>query len=266
MRASNPAPAITAKCSPLTEPVSITRRCPCRPTRTAAPTPSDGTPRFVASKLAVPAGRIATTAPVPATASMQRWTVPSPPQTNIRSAPSATARRARLGALRLLGTSYQSGSVTPSCASTRRSSGRPPPKLLRACATTAIFVIGSDPVPAGLTEPVDAEDHEADRRREQQRRTEGLVAQCEQGLVYAARLPGAVRDRGVDDQDAGEPEDHAPGGRPDRAEPRDDAARPPAHLRRPQVLQELAADALADQNRADDDDDQADDPDQPPSA
>ena len=142
MRASKPAPAITAKCSPFTVPVSMTRRAPCRPTRTAALTSSEGTPRFVASRLAVPAGRIAMTAPVPATASIQRWTVPSPPQTIISAAPSAAARRAYLGALRLLRTSYQSGSATPSCASTWRSSGSPPPKLLRACATTATFGMG----------------------------------------------------------------------------------------------------------------------------
>ena len=57
----------------------------------------------------MPAGNIATAVPVPATALIQRWTVPSPPQTNSTSAPSATARRAHAGALRLLVTSYQIG-------------------------------------------------------------------------------------------------------------------------------------------------------------
>ncbi len=71
MRASNPAPAITAKCSPFTDPVSSGRRSPCSPTRTASAR-SAGMRRFDARRLAVPAGRIATTAPVPATASMQR--------------------------------------------------------------------------------------------------------------------------------------------------------------------------------------------------
>ena len=52
-----------------------------------------------ASRFAVPAGRMATAVSVPATASMQRWTVPSPPQTNITSAPLAAARRAQEGAL-----------------------------------------------------------------------------------------------------------------------------------------------------------------------
>ena len=62
----------------------------------------------------MPAGRIATAVSVPATASMQRWTVPSPPQTNSTSAPRAAARRACSGAWRLFFTSYHSGSVTPS--------------------------------------------------------------------------------------------------------------------------------------------------------
>ena len=86
-------------------------------------------------------------APVPATASMQRWTVPSPPQTNIRSAPRVMASRAHAAAWRLLLTSYQSGSVTPSAASTPRSPGRPPPSLLRACATTATLGTFSLPTP-----------------------------------------------------------------------------------------------------------------------
>ena len=47
---------------------------------------------------------------------MQRWTEPSPPQTNSTSAPLAAARRAYLGARRLFFTSYHSGSVTPSTA------------------------------------------------------------------------------------------------------------------------------------------------------
>src|SRR5437773_4763884 len=138
IRASNPAPAITAKCSPFTEPVSNRRRSPCSPARTAWPR-SAGICRLLASRLAVPAGSTARTAPVPATASMHRWTVPSPPQTKITSAPWVSALRARLGAWRLLLTSYHSGSAMPSPASISRSSPRPPPRLLPVWATTAIF-------------------------------------------------------------------------------------------------------------------------------
>lgn len=76
LRASKPAPAVTAKRSPFTDPVSNRRRSPFRPTRTASVS-SAGICRFVARRLAVPAGRIARTAFVPATASMHRWTVPS---------------------------------------------------------------------------------------------------------------------------------------------------------------------------------------------
>ncbi len=59
--ASKPVPAITAKCSPFTVPVSNSRGSPCRPTRTA-PLRSSGMFRLVASRFAVPAGRIASTA------------------------------------------------------------------------------------------------------------------------------------------------------------------------------------------------------------
>ena len=58
MAASNPAPAITANRSPLIRPTSIERRRPWRPISTAA-SMSLGISRFVASRLAVPAGTIA---------------------------------------------------------------------------------------------------------------------------------------------------------------------------------------------------------------
>ena len=138
IRASNPAPAITVKRSPFTEPVSMRRRCPCNPIRTAS-VMSSGICRFIARRFAVPAGRIATAVSVPATASMQRWTVPSPPQTNSTSTPRSAARRACSGARRLFFTSCHIGAVTPSASRTFRSSGRPPPRLLRECATTATF-------------------------------------------------------------------------------------------------------------------------------
>ena len=89
---------------------------------------------------------MARTAPVPATASIQCWTIPSPPQTKMSSAPSAIAQRANFGALRLLVTSYQSGSANPWLASTSRNCGRPPPKLFLAWATTAtVDMSGSFP-------------------------------------------------------------------------------------------------------------------------
>jgi hypothetical protein len=135
----------------------------------------------------VPAGRIATATFVPATASMQRWTVPSPPQTNSTSAPCATARRAYSGAKRLLVTSFQIGSVTPSSASTFRSSGKPPPNFLRECATTATSVMpGSHPSPARFAQPVDAEDGQSECGQDHQELAEWLIAQREQCLVDAA--------------------------------------------------------------------------------
>ena len=91
---------------------------------------SFGIPRFVANRFAVPAGMIARLVVVPASTSTHRWTIPSPPQTKRSSAPSSSARRTWAGALRLFGTSNQSGSVTPSASRTRRSSGRPPPSGL----------------------------------------------------------------------------------------------------------------------------------------
>src|SRR5580692_10686539 len=185
IRASKPAPAITAKRSPFTEPVSSLRRSPCSPTSTASAR-SCGTFRFAASRFAVPAGRIAMAVSVPATASMQRWTVPSPPQTNSTAAPLAAARRAYLGARRLLVTSYQSGSVTPSEARISRSSDRPPPRVLPEWATTATSAIRSDLSPAGLAQPVHAEDQQAEGGQQHQELTEGLVPQRQQRPVDAA--------------------------------------------------------------------------------
>src|SRR5207237_4578579 len=77
----------------------------------------------------------------PASPSIPRCTVPSPPQTSTTSAPFLTARRAALGASRLFGTSYHWGSAKPSRASVSRSSPKPPPKVFAECATTAIDVI-----------------------------------------------------------------------------------------------------------------------------
>ena len=56
--ASRPAPAITAKCSPFIAPTSSGRSAPRIPIWTAR-SRSRGIPRFVASRLAVPAGTIA---------------------------------------------------------------------------------------------------------------------------------------------------------------------------------------------------------------
>src|SRR3954454_3393622 len=249
MRASKPAPAITVKRSPLTEPVSSRRRSPCSPTCTASAS-SDGISRFAASRFEVPAGSMATAVSVPASASTQRCTVPSPPQTNITSAPLAAARRAYSGARRLFFTSYHSGSVTPSRARISRSSGRPPPRLFRVCATTARSAtpgsfpescagLGSDLAPAGLAQPVHAEDHQAERGEQHQELAERLVPQREQRLVDAAGLGRLVRNRRVDHEHPDEGENQPAGDGPGHAEPLDDAAHPRAHLRRPQVLHEL---------------------------
>ena len=64
--------------------------------------------------------------PVPARASAQCCTMPSPPQTKINSAPFFSALRTFFGALRLFGTSYQMGSSTPAPASSAHSLSRPP--------------------------------------------------------------------------------------------------------------------------------------------
>ena len=94
----------------------------------------------------MPAGRIAIVASVPASASTQRCTMPSPPQTNTRSAPSvdralapasapscSSAPRTRAGRRRL------------ARASTSRSSPSPPPSDFPECATTATEVTRSPP-------------------------------------------------------------------------------------------------------------------------
>src|ERR1035437_5615417 len=166
IRASNPAPAVRAKCSPFADPVSSARRSPCSPMSTAS-VRSTGISRLTAIRLAVPAGRIARTASGPASASMQRWTLPSPPQTNTTSAPCFTARRAALGTSLLFATSNQSGSAYPSCANTSRSSPRPPSRLFSACATTAIRVMPQPPCcqvpPPEPSRGADREPHDCQR-------------------------------------------------------------------------------------------------------
>ena len=144
MRASRPAPAMTAKCSPFIFPRSSRRSRPESPTWTASPM-SSGMPRFEAKRFAVPAGRIASRASVPAMASTARCIIPSPPQTKIVSAPSASAFSTRSGAYLLLGTSVHSGSVTPARSSVSRSSSSPPPIDLPACAMTATLVTWPSP-------------------------------------------------------------------------------------------------------------------------
>ena len=144
--ASSPAPAITAKCSPFKVPVSIARRSPCRPMRTASGR-SVGTPRLVASRFAVPAGRIATSTSDPASASMQRCTVPSPPHTKTRPAPFSSASRAQSGACLLFATSNQ-GDRYPAASRRSRNSPIPPPNVFPECAITATVLICPPFVPS----------------------------------------------------------------------------------------------------------------------
>ena len=102
-------------------PTSILRVRPCSPIWTARSS-SDGMPRLVANRFAVPAGSTASGIFVPASTLRQRRTVPSPPQAKTRSAPASSARSTCPGAFLALGTSYQSGSSTP--ASRERASQR----------------------------------------------------------------------------------------------------------------------------------------------
>jgi len=130
MRASNPAPAMTAKCSPFTTPTSSWRRSPCKPIATASAS-RFGIPRLVASRFAVPAGRIATVASELASTPRLRCTIPSPPQTKTRSAPCSSACCTHFGARFDLSTSYHNGSDTPASARRSRSSSSPPSSVLR---------------------------------------------------------------------------------------------------------------------------------------
>ena len=66
---------------------------------------SFGIPRFVAKRLAVPAGRIASVAFDPASTLTHCCTSPSPPQAKTSSAPSASAFSTFFGACLLFGTS-----------------------------------------------------------------------------------------------------------------------------------------------------------------
>ena len=99
-------------------------------------------PNPLASRLAVPAGRIPIATLPPASASMQRRTRPSPPHTRSRSAPASAASRAGLAAFLLFGTSYHIGLSTP--ASTRalcRSSGPARPRRFSVWTMTATWVM-----------------------------------------------------------------------------------------------------------------------------
>ena len=93
----------------------------------------------------MPAGMIARVTPLPASVSIDRCTMPSPPQTNTSSAPSSSARWTRSGAYLLFGTSDQIGSSMPCLARTERNSSSPPPIVLPAWAITATFFMPSLP-------------------------------------------------------------------------------------------------------------------------
>jgi hypothetical protein len=79
---------------------------------------------------------------------MQRWTIPSPPHTRIRSAPCFSAWRTCFGAFLLFGTSNQAGSVMPAASSAWRNSVRPPPSDFRRWAITATLAAAD--FPAGV--------------------------------------------------------------------------------------------------------------------
>ena len=180
MSASNPAPAMTANRSSFILIASIRRRRPRSPVVTA-PSMSPGTPRLVASRLAVPAGTMAIAASVPASTSTDRCAMPSPPQTKNRSAPSPSSRLICLGARRLLSTSAHSGSSTPCSASVRRSCGRPPSMLLPAWATTATRVMRR-PSARGRR-----------RRRHAPQRSQRAATRCRPGPRRPHRSGGACR-------------------------------------------------------------------------
>jgi hypothetical protein len=82
--------------APSTRARSIVRSRPPKPASTAR-SGLAGTPSARAVRFAVPSGTIAIGTPLPASASAQARTVPSPPAANTRLAPAATARRASSG-------------------------------------------------------------------------------------------------------------------------------------------------------------------------
>ena len=104
------------------EPAEVERRSrPCSAISTAARLLRDAE---VGGEQVRGAGRQhADGTPEPASASMQRCTIPSPPQTRTSSAPASMASRARFGAFWTSCTSYQSGSSTP--AASRPPAARP---------------------------------------------------------------------------------------------------------------------------------------------
>ena len=93
----------------------------------------------------MPAGKIASGVSEPARASIERWTVPSPPQTKSSSAPLCECTLHLLGREPALRHLDPHRICDPWRSSSRRSSGRPPPKDLPACATTATLVISQPP-------------------------------------------------------------------------------------------------------------------------
>ena len=144
---------------------------------------SFGMPRLVANRFAVPAGMIARLAFEPASTSMQRCTIPSPPQAKTSSAPSSSARRTCGGALRLFGTSHQSGSST---AFAPRARGAAPTARRRAvlpeCAITATFICGASAVGSHA---VAAGEHDDDQRGDPDEQSAGDVER----MVHAAVHP-----------------------------------------------------------------------------
>src|SRR6266480_6736500 len=129
-------------------------------------------PRFLAKRFAVPAGTTAIVVAVVARASMQRWSIPSPPQTKRRSVPSAIASLTFFGACLLFETSYQRGASTPSLARTARNAGRPPPSDFPVWARTPTDVTFEPPSVRGVWVRRRVEDG-GDRRPWQSRERRG---------------------------------------------------------------------------------------------
>jgi len=90
--ASKPMPAMATTVRPSATARSTWRSCPLNPTARAASSPK-GTPKACATRLAVPRGKIAREAPVPARACAQAPTVPSPPTAKTSRTPAATTQR-----------------------------------------------------------------------------------------------------------------------------------------------------------------------------
>ena len=182
--ASKPAPAMTAKRSPLNRPTSSFRRSPSEADRDRLlDVLRDAEVRREQVR---GAGRQDRERSVRACERVDRSAAPSRRRPRRRAARAPRRARASPASARSGSSAPRStaGRRLPGAPARRRSSGRPPPNVLPACAMTATFVISRRAPGGPRDENERAQRGDADRRRRPRRRADGACrGTCERSAT-----------------------------------------------------------------------------------